>query len=135
MRRRGRRKPMSRGLGGATYARRTKSFVQPSLLLLLRRGDGHGYALMEGLKDMGLADDSLNPSVVYRGLREMEDWGWVTSHWETEGAGPPRRVYRITGEGEVYLQDWARDLGEMRKTLDRFVEAYSGDSQKDGRPS
>ena len=133
MRKGRKRKPMSRGLGGATYARRTKSFVQPSLLLLLRRGEGHGYALMEGLKSMGLADDSLNPSVVYRGLREMEDWGWVTSQWETEGAGPPRRVYRITGEGEEYLRDWARDLGEMRKTLDRFVEAYSEDNQKDGK--
>jgi DNA-binding PadR family transcriptional regulator len=90
---------------------------------------------MEGLKSLGLADDSLNPSVVYRGLREMEDWGWVTSQWETEGSGPPRRVYCITGEGEQYLQDWARDLGEMRKTLDRFVEAYSGDERKGGKPS
>ena len=121
------RKRRRRGPGGATYARRTKSFVQPSLLLLLRRGEGHGYALMGGLKSLGLADDSLNPSVVYRGLREMEDWGWVTSHWDTEGAGPSRRVYRITGQGEEYLQDWAGELGEMRETLDRFVEVYSED--------
>jgi DNA-binding PadR family transcriptional regulator len=90
---------------------------------------------MEGLKSLGLADDSLNPSVVYRGLREMEDWGWVISQWETEGAGPPRRVYRMTDEGEQYLRDWARDLGEMRKTLDRFMEAYSEGERKDGRPS
>jgi poly-beta-hydroxybutyrate-responsive repressor len=121
------RKRRRRGPGGATYARRTKSFVQPSLLLLLRRKEGHGYALMEGMKSLGLADDSLNPSVVYRGLREMEEWGWVTSHWDTEGAGPSRRVYRITGQGEEYLRDWVGELGEMRETLDRFVEVYSED--------
>jgi poly-beta-hydroxybutyrate-responsive repressor len=114
-------------------ARRTKSFVQSSLLLLLQRGEGHGYALMEGLKQLGLADDSLNPSVVYRGLREMEEWGWVTSQWDTQESGPSRRVYRITPQGEEYLDDWAGDLGEMRKTLDRFLEAYNEGSGQIGR--
>jgi PadR family transcriptional regulator PadR len=118
-RRRRRRRP-----GDATFARRTKSFVQPALLLLLRQGEGHGYALMEGLKEMGLADDSLNPSVVYRSLREMEEWGWVMSRWDTAGPGPSRRVYRIAPQGEEFLQSWAGELGEMRDTLDRFLTAY-----------
>jgi PadR family transcriptional regulator PadR len=118
--------------GGATLARRTKSFVQPSLLLLLRRqGEGHGYALMEGLKELGLADDLLNPSVVYRGLREMEEWGWVTSRWDTEGVGPSRRVYQITPRGEEFLESWAGGLGEMRDTLNRFIEVYG--RLKDGK--
>lgn len=121
---RGGRKRRRRRGGGATYARRTKSFVQPSLLLLLQQGEGHGYALMEGMKRLGLADDSLNPSVVYRGLREMEDWGWVVSRWDTEGSGPPRRVYRITRQGDEFLGGWASDLHEMRDTLDRFLVAY-----------
>ena len=121
--RRGRRR-RKRGPGAATYPRRTKGFIQPSLLLLLRQGEGHGYALMEGLKKQGLADDSLNPSVVYRGLREMEEWGWVTSSWDTEGSGPSRRVYRITPQGEEFLKGWTGDLQEMKGTLERFLEAY-----------
>jgi DNA-binding PadR family transcriptional regulator len=79
---------------------------------------------MGGLKELGLADDSLNPSVVYRGLREMEEWGWVVSRWDTEGSGPPRRIYRITPEGGDFLGKWATDLHEMKDTLDRFLEAY-----------
>lgn len=122
---RGRRR-RKRGPRGATYPRRTKSFIQPSLLLLLQQGEGHGYALMEGLKNQGLADDSLNPSVVYRGLREMEEWGWVTSRWDTEGSGPPRRVYRITPQGEGFLESWAGDLQEMKDTLERFLATYGG---------
>jgi PadR family transcriptional regulator PadR len=122
------RRRRRKGRGGATYARRTKDFVQPSLLLLLRREEGHGYALIEGLKALGLADETLNPSVVYRGLREMEEWGWVTSRWDTEGSGPSRRVYRITPQGEEYLGRWARGLREMRDTLDRFREAYGEES-------
>jgi PadR family transcriptional regulator PadR len=106
-------------------ARRTRSFVQSSLLLLLQRGESHGYALMEGLKQLGLADDSLNPSVVYRGLREMEEWGWVTSRWDTQESGPSRRVYHITPQGEEYLANWAGELSEMRNTLNRFLKVYN----------
>ncbi len=116
----------------ATYPRRTKSFVQPALLLLLREGEGHGYALMESLKRLGLADDTLNPSVVYRGLREMEEQGWVTSRWDTEGSGPSRRVYRITPGGAEFLQRWTSELGEMRSTLDRFLEVYGEGGESDG---
>lgn len=76
------------------------------------------------MKRLGLSDDSLNPSVVYRGLREMEHWGWVVSRWDTEGSGPPRRVYSITEEGAEFLSDWAGGLHEMRDTLDRFLETY-----------
>ena len=124
---------MKRGTGGPTYARRTKSFVQPALLLLLRHQEGYGYALMEGLKDLGLADGSLNPSVVYRSLREMEEWGWITSQWDTEGAGPSRRVYRITPEGEGFLSEWVEGLGELRGTLDRFLQAYGDGDGGEGR--
>jgi DNA-binding PadR family transcriptional regulator len=79
---------------------------------------------MEALKELGLADDSLNPSVVYRSLREMEEWGWVMSRWDTAGSGPSRRVYRIAPQGEEFLENWAGELGEMRDTLDRFLTAY-----------
>ncbi len=128
-----RRRRRGRGADGATYARRTKSFVQPSLLLLLRQAEGHGYALMEGLKDLGLADETLNPSVVYRSLREMEGWGWVTSRWDTQGAGPSRRVYRLTAEGEEFLEQWVSGLGELKDTLDRFLQAYGDRGEGEGR--
>jgi DNA-binding PadR family transcriptional regulator len=107
--------------------------VQPALLLLLRHEEGYGYALMDGLKGLGLADGSLNPSVVYRSLREMEEWGWVTSRWDTEGSGPSRRVYRITPEGEGFLSEWVEGLGEMRDTLERFLKTYGDRDEDEGR--
>lgn len=118
---------MEPGLG-----RRTKRFVQPSLLLLLRERAGHGYELMERLQKAGLADGLLNPSVVYRGLREMEEWGWVTSRWDTEGSGPSRRVYRLTGKGEKVLHDWTGEVDELRSTLNRFLELYKAADESSG---
>jgi DNA-binding PadR family transcriptional regulator len=56
----------------------------------------------------------------------MDGWGWVTSRWDTEGSGPPRRVYRITPQGEEFLKSSVGDLQEMKDTLERFLATYRG---------
>lgn len=119
--------PGRRGHGGGWRwrgcSRRMVRFLDPVLLLLLHRRQAHGYTLLEQLTDFGLAD--LNPSVIYRTLRDMEDRGWVTSIWDEEKTqGPPRRVYRITAEGDNALAQWVQDLEETRDLVDRFVMAY-----------
>lgn len=99
-------------------------FVEPCLLLLLHRDDSHGYDLLERLKEFGFAEDTVDSSVVYRSLRQLENQGFVTSTWDTEGGGPPRRVYQITPEGDQYLAWWISGLRETRNMLDRFLQAY-----------
>jgi len=94
------------------------------LLLLLHRGDSHGYDLLERLNEFGLAEDTLDSSLVYRSLRQLENQGFVTSTWDTEGAGPPRRVYQLTPEGDQYLAWWISGLRQTRDVLDRFLQAY-----------
>lgn len=105
-------------------ARRINRFVEPCLLLLLHRTDSHGYDLLESLREFGFSEDSLDSSAVYRCLREMENREFVTSTWDTEGGGPPRRVYRLTGEGDEYLAWWIAGLRETRNLLDGFLHAY-----------
>ncbi len=99
-------------------------FVEPCLLLLLHRESSHGYSLQEGLKEFGFAEAPVDPSVVYRTLREMEAQGLVTSTWDTEGPGPPRRVYRLTAQGNEHLARWVADLREMDRVLHSFFAAY-----------
>jgi DNA-binding PadR family transcriptional regulator len=67
----------------------------------------------------------MDPSVVYRALREMEVEGWVASDWNAQKTqGPPRRVYRLTEEGEHVLDRWAGDLEESKARVERFLRAY-----------
>ena len=63
----------------------------------------------------------------------MEEWGWVTSRWDTEGPGPSRRVYRLTAEGDDFLKEWVSGLGELKDTLDRFLQAYGEREEREGR--
>jgi len=98
--------------------------MEPCLLLLLHRGSSHGYSLQEELKEFGFAKTPIDPSMVYRALREMEEHELVTSTWDTEGSGPPRRVYQLTAQGHQYLARSVADLQEMDRVLHSFFAAY-----------
>jgi poly-beta-hydroxybutyrate-responsive repressor len=97
--------------------------MEPVLLLLLHEGLSHGYALLEQLGEYGLSQ--IDPSAVYRALRDMEERGMVASTWdEQETQGPPRRVYRLTALGNEALALWVADLEETRKRIDHVIENY-----------
>ena len=124
--RRGRR----RGAEGAC-PQRIRGFIEPALLLLLHMGPKHGYALMEGLPEIGFAEYPADSSAIYRTLRSLEESGIVSSDWDTESSGgPPRRVYELTPEGEEYLARWVADLRATDRVLHSFLEAY--DEQVNG---
>jgi PadR family transcriptional regulator PadR len=105
-------------------------FVEPTLLLLLHYGPAHGYTLIEQLHEHGLGD--MDPSAVYRALREMEAQGWVVSTWDEEGSqGPPRRVYHLTALGDEMLGRSAQDLQVTRQTIDHILGRYARHMEED----
>ena len=106
------------------YSRRAVRILKPTLLLLLHHGPAHGYTLLDELSEYRL--DDVNPSVVYRALRDMEDRSWVTSTWDTEQTqGPPRRVYQLTATGDQVLSTCTQDLREVRMAIDHLLGVYS----------
>jgi len=118
MRRRGRHGP-------GPQPRQIRGFIEPALLLLLHRGATHGYDLIDGLEDIGFEGYPVDPSTVYRILRNLEAQGMIVSSWDHETTfGPPRRVYRITPAGEAYLSAWVADLKATDRILHGFLKAY-----------
>ena len=121
---RGRRRRWMGGGGGGPCPTRIYRFMEPCLLLLLHHGSSHGYSLQDELKEFGFAEAPVDPSVVYRALREMEAQGLVTSDWDTEGSGPPRRVYQLTAQGNEHLARCVAALREMDRVLHSFFATY-----------
>jgi DNA-binding PadR family transcriptional regulator len=98
--------------------------------LKLREGPAHGYSLLDGLDDYGLG--GLDPSMVYRILREMEDLGWVSSTWdEQQTQGPPRRIYQLAPLGDEVLAEWAKDLEQSKARIERFLHMYRQQTKED----
>lgn len=113
-----------RGRGRGGQRRRVMSFLQPCLLLLLRRGQAHGYSLLNDLAEFGFRPGQKDPSLVYRALRDMEEEGLVSSEWDPDSLGPQRRVYRITPDGEQHLHAWIGDLRHTQQEIDHLVAEY-----------
>jgi len=120
----GRQWRRGRGAGHSGPRGRLARFLEPALLLLLRERPQHGYTLVEELARLGYDPGLLDPSLVYRVLRELEQAGSAISDWDTGESGPPRRVYRLTREGEEQLRWWADDLRRTRAEIDRFLKLY-----------
>jgi DNA-binding PadR family transcriptional regulator len=96
---------------------------------MLKSGEAHGYSLLNGLDEFGFDLERLDPSLVYRALRDLEDSGWVVSNWGEESQGPQRRVYKILPEGDEHLVQWVADLRRTRDEIDRLLCAYENQSQ------
>lgn len=104
--------------------RRIYRFLEPCLLLLVHCQEIHGYELADSLKPFGFEQNPVDTSTIYRFLRDMEDRGFVTSRWDTSNAGPARRVYQTTKEGNRYLAWWIDDLRETARVLHHFLDTY-----------
>jgi PadR family transcriptional regulator PadR len=89
-------------------AERVKGHLDLVLLGVLRRGPGHGYAVITALREQtdGLLD--LTEGSVYPALHRLEDMGWLASDWEPV-AGRRRRVYQLTKAGAMALRSEQKD--------------------------
>ena len=113
-----------RGRGRGKRGKGMRGFLRYCLLFMVFRDDAHGYSLLDGLDEFGFDRERLDPSLVYRALRDLEGAGWVESYWGEESQGPPRRIYRILPEGEAFLKEWIKELQSTRTVIDRLINAY-----------
>jgi len=115
----------TRGFGHGPHRQRDHSLlavrmIEPALLVFLSQKEQHGYTLLEQLEKIGLG--TVHPSLIYRVLREMEESGWVTSIWEKEQTqGPPRRVYRLTEDGQAALHQWENQLLQIKALITDLI--------------
>jgi PadR family transcriptional regulator PadR len=108
------------GMGGGV----TRRFLRPVVLLLLAESPVHGYELMGKLKEFGIDHTNMDPSVLYRLLRNVEREGLAESTLNDSGSGPARKVYTLTPEGREVLDLWAASIEGAVTFLGEFKARY-----------
>lgn len=114
-------KPKRRRPPGSGKAER---YIQPSLLLALKRKPSYGYELIREIGTFGFVEGPAPPGMIYRHLRDMEENGWVQSEWHTEDSGPAKRIYQLTVEGREILTFWIDYMAQQAGKLARFIAMY-----------
>jgi DNA-binding PadR family transcriptional regulator len=97
------------------------------VLAMIAEEPRHGYELMRAIEERMGGSYSPSPGVIYPTLSWLEDMGYALV--ETENAG--RKRYRITPEGEAFLQANRAGLDDL---LTRIGSAGKG-GRYDGVPA
>jgi len=103
---------------------KSERYIQPSILLGLRRKPSYGYEIIQTIQEFGFVEGQAPPGMIYRHLRDLEAAGLVTSAWKTEDTGPARRVYELTPEGQKALSLWVHYMEQQAQKLMNFIKAF-----------
>jgi PadR family transcriptional regulator PadR len=96
-----------------------KGHLDGILLAVLEPGPGHGYAIMEALRQRSGGQVDLPTGTIYPALHRLERAGLIQSTWSADD-GRRRRVYKLTTAGRRALDSergtW-RDFSAVVTTL------------------
>jgi len=79
----------------------------------------YGYQIAKRLEHGVLSGKQ---SALYPVLRNLDAAGLLASEVEPSVAGPPRRYYRITGQGQEVLRAWRESWSETRDFVDQVLQ-------------
>ena len=109
--------------GDATISQLRRGVLQFCVLALLRDGERYSFDLVRAL---GQADGLVtSEGTLYPLLGRLRREGMVESTWRESASGPPRRYYRITGEGDAALRRFTDQWTRFRDSVDAVIELSS----------
>lgn len=120
-----------RGKGHPRLLGHPQLMLFPAILALLDERPSHGYELMGRLTELGLGNERMSPTTIYRILTRMESWGLVEHEHVEEGQGPVRKVFHLTEAGKADLNAWSKALADQTKFIKWFDEKYPAPAAPD----
>jgi PadR family transcriptional regulator PadR len=97
-----------------------KGVVELAILASIARGESYGYQIVERLRELdGL---SLTESTVYPVLTRLARDGALAVRLEASPAGPTRRYYRLTPEGQSRLAGMAASFKTVCQSITQLLE-------------
>ena len=97
--------------------------IQPQILAVLAEKCLHGYLIIQELEDRYLIRDArIDPTGVYRALRNLEARGMIRYEWIHDESGPAKKNYWITEKGIACLKMWIHTLEVYMASVEKIIE-------------
>jgi len=93
------------------------------ILLILSMEPTHGLGILSKMDEF-VPGHRLDTAIVYRVLKKLESENNIYSKWADSDAGPKKKVYHITEEGQETLKLFKDDIEKRIKRLQTFLELY-----------
>jgi len=91
-------------------AQMRKGVLELCILSLLSEKDMYVSDIMESMKSVKLL---VVEGTLYPLLMRLKNDNYLTYRWEESKMGPPRKYYRITEEGKIFLNDLRNGWQEL----------------------
>lgn len=91
-----------------------------NILVVLSRGEKHGYAILHEIEEVNEGRTSLGPTSLYRTIRTMLDGGLIKELAASRSADTDderRRYYKLTAAGIRVLKDEVSRLESLLKVV------------------
>lgn len=94
-----------------------KGVVEMCILKLVSQRDMYGLEVIEGISK----EIEVNENTVYPILRRLTIAGYFDTYKENNVAGPDRKYYRVTSEGEAYLKELLKEYKDFTARVERMI--------------
>ena len=91
------------------------------VLAVVVRDAGHGYAIIERLRELSGGAFDLPEGTIYPVLHRLEERGLLASRWTD--AGRSRRIYAVTRAGRRFLGEQRDGWGSFSKAVSAVLRA------------
>lgn len=102
-----------------------KGTLELCMLALLSKEERYGYEITQALNQgegLGLSEGTIYP-LLTRLLRE----GLIASRWQESPSGPPRKYYRLTGQGREAMKSMSIRWDSLTRQVNSILkEANNG---------
>ena len=102
-----------------------KGLLEYCILLVLSRGEGYGYEIVQALQEIDAL--AVSESTVYPILARLRAEGFLKSRDVPSDAGPPRRYFSLTPRGKVRLAE----MNAYWPMLTNALEQLKSDKEKE----
>ena len=97
-----------------------KGILDGCLLAIIKEKECYGYEMAEELSQYCF--DAISEGTIYPLLLRMQREGLVTSVRKDSTAGPKRKYYSLTNEGEQALDNFLKRWTQLEKSVNAIIK-------------
>lgn len=102
-----------------TKAQMRKGVLEYCILSIIKGNDAYTSEILDQLKSAKML---VVEGTVYPLLTRLKNVGLLSYRWEESTSGPPRKYYKLTDKGEVFLTELQTSWDELTTAVNQLTQ-------------
>jgi PadR family transcriptional regulator PadR len=108
-----------------TKAQMRKGLLELCVMSIISQKEAYPSDILEELKEAKLI---VVEGTLYPLLTRLKNAGFLSYEWQESQAGPPRKYYQLTPEGETFVRDLTRAWEDLKHSVEQTIPIYEKDN-------